>query len=191
MKALNRLSLLFTLASALISACRSNTPVVSQTGVIMTPETKVATAMLAPSPEFSCPTTVPTAVNGMSQVLLLDEAPQDCFPTDAAKITDVALERSILKIHVTYQGGCREHSFGLHAETAFLESNPPQWSLYLSHDAQGDTCTENVEKRLAFDLTPMDQNRTERHAHPLLLRMIEPAGGSFADEPYLPLIEWP
>src|SRR5215210_4845368 len=99
---------------------------------MITPETKVATATLTPSSEFPCPTTLPTSGSGTSQVLLIDEAPQDCFPTDAAKITAVALERNILKINVNYQGGCQPHTFGLHAQTAFLESNPPQWSLYLS-----------------------------------------------------------
>jgi hypothetical protein len=175
--------LLFTIVGTLLSSCTSSTPIVSHTGLLMTPETKVATAALTPSPELLCPTTLATSVSGTSQVLLIDEAPQDCFPTDAAKITAVTLERNILKINVTYQGRCQEHTFGLHAETAFLQSNPPQWSLYLSHDAHGDICTENVEKLLSFDLTPMDKDRTERHAHPLLLRIIEPAGGSFADEP--------
>ena len=191
MKPLKWLLVLFAIVGALLSFCTSNTPVVSQTGVMITPETRVATATLTPSPEFSCPMTLPTSVSGASQVLLIDEAPQDCFPTDAAKITAVALERNILKINVNYQGGCHEHTFGLHAQTAFLESNPPQWSLYLSHDAHRDTCTENVEKLLSFDLTPMDKDRTERHAHPLLLRIIGPTGGSFADGPYMPLIEWP
>ena len=183
MKPLKWLLVLLTIVAMLLSSCTSNTPVISQT--------EVATTTLHPSSEFSCPPTFPTSVNGISPVLLVDEAPQNCFPTDTAKITTVALEGTILKISVTYQGGCQEHNFGLHGETAFLLSNPPQCSLYLSHDAHGDSCPENVEKLLSFDLTPMDQDRTERHADPLLLRIIEPAGGSFANEPYLPLIEWP
>jgi hypothetical protein len=183
MKPLNWLLVLFAIVSALLSACTSSTPVVSQT--------RVTPATLTPSPEFSCPITLPTSVSGVSQVLLIDEAPQDCFPTDAAKITVVVLERDLLKINVMYQGRCQKHTFGLHGETVFLLSNPPQWSLYLSHDAHGDTCTETVQKLLSFDLTPMDRDRTERQAHPLLLRIIEPAGGSFADEPFMPLIEWP
>ena len=190
MKPLKWLSLLFAIVSALLSSCSSNTPVISQTGGMITPETKVATATLTPSPEFSCPTTLPTSVSGSSQVLLIDEAPQDCFPTDAAKITAVTLERNILQINVTYQGGCQEHTFGLHAETAFLLSNPPQWSLYVSHDAHGDTCTENVEKLLSFDLTRFKRPDVAS-AHPSLLRIYEPVGGSFANEPHMPLIEWP
>ena len=181
---------LFAIVEALISSCISTTPVVSQTSVIVTPETKVATATLTPSPEFSCPPTLPTSVSGTRQVLLIDEAPYNCFPTDAAKITAVALERNILMINVTYQGGCQEHSFGLHAATAFLQSNPPQGLLYLSHDAHGDTCTENVEKLLSFDLAPLNKERNDPRERPLLLRIHEPTGGSFANEPFMPLIEW-
>ena len=191
MKPLKWLLALFTIVGVLLSACTSRTSAINQTGVTMTPETKVAPAAFIESPGFLCPPTFPTSVSGTSQVLLIEEAPQNCFPTDAAKITSIALERNILKINVTYQGGCQEHAFGLQGETAFLESNPPQWSLYLSHDAQGDNCTENVEKQLAFDLTPMDKDRMERQAHPLLLRVLEPTGGAFASEPYMPLIDWP
>ena len=183
MKPLRWLLVLFAIVVMLPSSCTSNTPVIS--------ETEVTTATLTPSPEFPCPPIYPTSINGTSQVLLIDEAALSCFPTDAARITTVALEGNILKIHVTYQGGCQEHTFGLHGETAFLLSNPPQWSLYLSHDAQGDTCAENVEKLLSFDLTPMDKDRTERQAHPLLLRVLEPIDGAFANEPYMPLIQWP
>ena len=183
MKPLKWLLVLFAIVGAFLSSCASRPPVVSPT--------RVATVTLTPSPESSCPTMLSTSVSGVRQVLLIDEAPQDCFATDTAKITAVVLDRNILKIHANYPGGCQEHTFGLHAETAFLLSDPPQWSLYLSHDAHGDTCTENIEKVLSFDLTPMDKDRTERHAHPLLLRILEPAGGSFAHEPYMPLIEWP
>ncbi|HLO33785.1 MAG TPA: NigD-like C-terminal domain-containing protein [Anaerolineales bacterium] len=132
-----------------------------------------------------------TSVSGTSQVLLIDESHKDGFPTDAAKITAITLEKNILKINVTYQGGCQEHIFELHAETAFLQSNPPQGVFYLSHDAQGDTCAENVEKLLSFDLTPLNQERNDPSERPLLLRIYEPAGGSLAREPYMPLIEWP
>ena len=176
------LSLLLT-AIALTGCVASQTPE-------SLPPTKLTT-VASQTPESSCPTTLPTSVSRISQVLLIDEAPQDCFPADAAKIRAVTLERNILKINVNYQGGCQEHTFGLHAQTAFLESNPPQWSLYLSHDAHGDTCTENVEKLLSFDLTPLNKERTDPSDHPLLLRIIEPAGGSFANEPFMPLIEWP
>jgi hypothetical protein len=183
MKPLKWLLVLFATFGALLSSCASSTLVASPA--------KVAMVTLTPSPKFSCPIKFPTPVSGVSQVVLIDEAPQSCFPTDPAKIRAVTLDRNVLKINVTYSGGCQEHTFGLHGETPFLLSNPPQWSLYLSHDAHGDTCVKNVEQLLSYDLTPMDKDRTERQAHPLLLRVMEPAGGAFANEPYMPLIEWP
>jgi hypothetical protein len=128
---------------------------------------------------------------GTSRVLLFDDWPKGGFPNDAAKITAITLEKNILKINITYQGSCEKHSFELHAWTGYLLSNPPQGELYLSHDSYADTCTENVEKLLSFDLTPLDKQRNDTGAHPLILRIYEPAGGSFAKEPYMPLIEWP
>ena len=130
-------------------------------------------------------------MSGTGQVLLVDEWPTDGFPTETAKITTVMLEENTVKIQVVYQGTCQEHTFALHAETAFLQSIPPQGLLYLSHDAHGDTCTENVEKLLSFDLTPLNQERNDPSERPLILRIHEPVGGSFATEPYMPLIEWP
>lgn len=67
--------------------------------------------------------------------------------------------------------------FELYAWTAFLESMPPQDVLYLSHDAQGDTCTKELDKLLLFNLVPLNQERDEPGGHPLLLRIYEPAGG--------------
>jgi hypothetical protein len=132
-----------------------------------------------------------TLGSGTSQVLLFTDWPHDGFPNDATKITAVSLEKNVLKIQVVYQSGCQEHTFELYAWTGFLLSNPPQGELYLSHDAHGDICTETIEKLLSFDLTPLHKSRTDRHANPLILRITEPAGGSFANEPWMPLIEWP
>ena len=129
--------------------------------------------------------------SGTGQVLLINGWPTNSFPTDPAKITSVTLEDNILKINVTYQGDCQEHTFELYAETAFLQSNPGQGLLYLSHDAHDDACTENVETLLSFDLTPLDKERNDPRERPLLLRIYEPIGGSFANDLFMPLIEWP
>ena len=167
--------------------------------LITTEQMETATPFALPSnwtPYLSStaePTLILTSAPGSrtSQVLLFDDWLQESFPTDAARITAITLEKNILEIHVVYQGGCQEHSFELHAWTGFLLSNPPQGELYLSHDAHGDICTEAIEKLLWFDLTLLDKSRTDRHANPLILRITEPAGGSFANDPFMPLIEWP
>lgn len=134
---------------------------------------------------------IPTSA--IHQVILYTDEPKDGFPNDAAKINAVSVpaQDNILTIDVTYQGNCQQHTFELYAWTGFLESNPQQGVLFLSHDSHGDTCTENVEQELSFDLTLLDKSRAGRHANPLLLRIIAPIGGSFAKEPFMPLIQWP
>lgn len=176
------LSLLFVAIA--ITGC-----VASQTPESLPPT--MAPTVASQTPEFLPPTKLSTSVSGISPVLLVIERPPDGFPTDAVKITAVTLEENILKIQVVYQGGCQEHTFELHAEPAFLQSNPPQGILFLSHDSHADTCTENVEKLLSFDLTPLDEERNDPSERPLLLRVHEPVGGAFASEPFMPLIEWP
>ena len=191
MKQMKWLLLLLTVVGALISSCGLNTPGVSSTSVMITAESNVATAILTPLPESLPPTKLSTSASGISPVLLIDEQHKDGFRTNAAKITAVTLDNDVLKIQVVYQGGCQEHTFELHAETAFLQSYPSQGILYLSHDAHEDSCTENVEKLLSFDLAPLNKERNDPSERPLLLRIYEPAGGSFAKEPFMPLIEWP
>jgi len=131
------------------------------------------------------------ATSETRQIILYNEEPRNGFPNDAAKINWLSLGNNILTIDIAYQGDCQAHTFELYAWTAFLESNPQQGVLFLSHDSHGDTCTENVEQELSFDLTPLNQERTDPRDHPLLLRIIEPVDGSFAKEPVMPLIEWP
>lgn len=63
--------------------------------------------------------------------------------------------------------------------------------LHLSHDSHGEICTEHIEKLLTFDLTPLNKERNNYSEYPLLLRLFEPIGGSFATEPVMPLVEWP
>jgi hypothetical protein len=185
------LAFLFLMVGA--SACSNQMP------IITTEQMETATPFALPPTWTPNPTSPaePTLIltsspgSGISQVLLFTDWPHDSFRNDAAKITEITLEKNILKIYVVYQGGCQEHTFELHAWTGFLLSNPPQGELYLSHDAHGDTCTETIEKLLSFDVTPLDKSRTDRHANPLILRITEPAGGSFANDPFMPLIEWP
>lgn len=132
---------------------------------------------------------IPTSA--IHQVILDSQESRDRIPHDAAKINTLIIGGNILTMDVAYHGSCKEHTFTLYSSTAFLQSNPPQAVLFLSHDAHGDPCTDNVEQELSFDLTPLEKERNDPSEHPLLLRITEPVGGSFATEPVRPLIEWP
>lgn len=139
----------------------------------------------------SSPTNASISTTEAQPVVLYDEWPSDSFPNDAATITATSLKKDILTIKVKYQGGCQEHQFKLYAATYFQLSLPPKGLLHLSHDSQGDTCGETVEQSLMFDLTPLNKERNDPTEHPLILTIYEPTGGSFAGEPFRPLIEWP
>lgn len=94
-------------------------------------------------------------------VKLFDEWPSEGFPNDKAHITAASLEKDLLTIKFSYQGGCQAHAFELQALTAFMLSQPPQGMLYLSHAANGDTCTQFMEETLTFDLEPLNQERND------------------------------
>ena len=190
MKPLRLLLPLLITFETLVSACSSIPPVVSQKEGILPTETQTSTATPYPRDEV-LPTNLATSENVPSQVILYDEEPLNGFPNDAASIDAITFFGNSLKINITYQGGCQEHTFALYTFSAFLQSYPQQAQIYLSHDSGRDTCTEKIEKLLTFDLTPLNQERTDPSDYPLLLRVMEPIGGSFATEPYMPLIEWP
>jgi hypothetical protein len=63
-----------------------------------------------------------------------------------------------LIIDVRYGGGCGRHTFQLAWDGAVLKSDPPQVSLVLSHDANGDMCRALLSERLQFDLSTILDN---------------------------------
>jgi len=153
---------------------------------------QAASPTLLPPTPTSAPLMATRQMPGVPPVLLYDEWPSDGFPNDPAQMTITDLENNILTIKVVYSGGCRrDHTFELHAFTAFLLSGIPQGVLHLSHDAQGDICTAQIAEFLKFDLAPLNKERNDPSEHPLLLNLYEPIGGTFAAEPLSPQIEWP
>jgi hypothetical protein len=76
---------------------------------------------------------------------------------DPAVIEGARVEGDRLHLEVAHGGGCAEHDFGLHFEPVFLESEPVQSVLRLSHDAHGDPCRAWIGRALVFDLTPLKE----------------------------------
>ena len=60
----------------------------------------------------------------------------------------------ILRLRVSYSGGCATHTFAAAAQSRFLSSYPAQLPLYIRHDGGNDPCLAIVHETLTFDVTP-------------------------------------
>jgi len=77
-------------------------------------------------------------------------------PADPIFIEDAVVEEEgQLILDLRYSGGCGPHQIGLCWEGSFLESNPVQAQLRLSHDSRGDACEAEVQEQRRFDLRSM------------------------------------
>lgn len=63
------------------------------------------------------------------------------------------IENDTLTLTVSYSGGCKIHDFTLVTDGSFMESDPVQLVVALTHDDNGDTCEAYSQYRYAFDLT--------------------------------------
>lgn len=75
---------------------------------------------------------------------------------DPITINKVTLDGDLLKIKVSYSGGCKEHIFTL-ISSGFMESYPVQVNLVLSHNANNDSCEAWLTEELSYDLSPLKQ----------------------------------
>lgn len=72
--------------------------------------------------------------------------------SDAFTLEDAYIDGDSLKIKVAYSGGCEEHDFTLIWPEFITMIYPPQFSIYVTHDSNGDLCEAYPRETLAFDL---------------------------------------
>jgi len=82
----------------------------------------------------------------------------DNLPKDTVTILSGEIQDSTLKLKVEYLGGCGEHTFELLASHELYYSNPPQLVVYLGHDGGNDSCKENINDLLFFNLQPLRES---------------------------------
>ena len=75
--------------------------------------------------------------------------------TDSFVLNSAAVSSHVLTLSVSYSGGCRNHEFVLTAAAAFVEADPYQLDLVLTHDANNDRCEAFPTEQLRYDLTPI------------------------------------
>ena len=65
------------------------------------------------------------------------------------------IENDTLGLTVSYTGGCETHDFTLVTDGSFMESDPVQLIITLTHDDNEDPCEAYPTDRYVFDLTPI------------------------------------
>jgi hypothetical protein len=71
-------------------------------------------------------------------------------------LEDVSIEDSILKLNVSYSGGCKKHQFLLVERKNFKRAkNIYEVHLQLLHNSNQDTCKKIVTEFLFFNLLPL------------------------------------
>lgn len=113
---------------------------------------------------FGCSeTTEPDVPNGFwsasntwaGQVVITPNADASYWPSDPVTIQEFAIRGDSLELSVTFGGGCRDHTFILLSDAAWMESYPVQVGVKLAHDANGDNCKALLSRVLRFDLSPL------------------------------------
>ena len=74
---------------------------------------------------------------------------------DPIDIFDARIVGDTLKLDIGHSGGCAEHGYALWTTRASTRSLPPQHSVRLTHDANGDMCEAYLRRTLDFSLIPI------------------------------------
>ncbi len=77
---------------------------------------------------------------------------------DSYQIENVSIDGNILKINVSYGGGCGEHTFSLFWDKMVAKSLPGQSTLYLIHNAHEERCEAFLHNSLKFDLSTLSSS---------------------------------
>ena len=119
----------------------------------------------------------------VDSIILVDTLDMDAWAWEPATIEGASIDGLTLELMVTYRGGCGDHRFHLLSPPNLAQSLPPQHSLFLTHDAGGDTCGEKQHRRLRFDLSPLKH----RYSLPLFMLRLEEPGATESYESLLPV----
>jgi hypothetical protein len=74
---------------------------------------------------------------------------------DPIDIRAATISGDTLNIDIGHSGGCAEHAYALWTTRASTRSLPPQHSVRLTHQANGDMCEAYLQRTLSFSLLPL------------------------------------
>jgi hypothetical protein len=117
-------------------------------------------------------------ITKISEIIFLND--KDKFielKDDEFFLEDVLIEDDILKVNVSYNGGCKKHVFSLTAKENFKEiENAYEINLKLLHNSNSDNCKKIVTEELFFNLLPLKtefQKEKQDHKNKSLVLNIE------------------
>ena len=92
-----------------------------------------------------------------TESIIIDNTGFTLASRDQYDIQNVSLNMDLIRFTVGYSGGCKNHTFKLYAKEEFMESDPVQIDIVLSHDDNDDVCEAYIVETLIFDLTDLKQ----------------------------------
>ena len=91
------------------------------------------------------------------QYIIIDDSYYQNAPRNPVTINNMKLYKNILHLNVSYGGGCEKHEFLLIA-SSFMESEPVQVNVLLSHEDNDDPCDMWITENLDFNLLPLKKS---------------------------------
>lgn len=92
--------------------------------------------------------------DGVAQTTKMEKAYIGIAPKTMAEvsITEVTVVDNVMKIGVSYSGGCKDHDFDLVGSENIAKSLPAQRGITLVHKMNDDTCRELITETLEFNI---------------------------------------
>ena len=72
--------------------------------------------------------------------------------SESCTIQEASINGNVLRVTVSYSGGCENHQFELVGSPNISKSLPPIRSIELVHKSNGDACKKKIEETLRFNL---------------------------------------
>jgi len=75
--------------------------------------------------------------------------------TDSFTLLETSMKGDNLIMLVQYGGGCQDHEWNLVTNGAYAKSLPPQITVNLEHNANGDMCRALLRDTLEFEIAEL------------------------------------
>jgi hypothetical protein len=94
-------------------------------------------------------------VSGEGPVIVDFSTIPGAWPRDSYQIQDASIQGDHLLVKLAYGGGCRSHTVQSVAWGGWMESDPVQVRVFLSHEDFDDPCDAWITVDLRFDLASL------------------------------------